>query len=126
MADMEKPPFSVSPEAAEMIEDGLRFGDTFPELAGQLPTLSPGTGWTFTDPDGRVVEHFAGESWDVGYGSPEEVAGSGFVPVAIGGRTLWFHPEALDDLTGKRLVVETANVGVLVPASRQKRLLRAV
>jgi hypothetical protein len=123
---MDDPPFSVSPEAAALIEERLRFGDTFPELAGQRPTLSPGTNWTFTDPDGRVVEHFADESWNVGYDPPEQIAASGFVPVAIGGRTLWFHPEALRDLTGKQLVVETVDVGVPVSASRQSRLIRAV
>jgi hypothetical protein len=119
-------PFSVSPEAAAYIAESLRHGDADPGCAKLVPALCQWLNSRTRDADGHLIERFDGESWGIGYHDPDEIAGDAFVAIEIGGRSLHIYRDSLDDLTGKRLVMETVGVGVPSPAGKKVRMLRAV
>src|SRR5688572_2923423 len=100
-------PFSVSPEAAAYIAESLQHGDADPDCAKLVPALCQSFSSRTWDADGHLTERFEQESWGIGYHDPDEIADEGFVTIEIGGRPLLIYPDSLDDLTGKRLVMET-------------------
>ena len=122
---MSELPFTLSPEAAAHIERCLVTCESNPDCAALVPTLCCSL-FSETQTDGVVTERFKGEHFGIGYYDPEEVESGEFIRLELCGRAVLVDEESLSRLAGKRLILETVEIGVPHPADKKTQLLRAV
>jgi hypothetical protein len=122
---LDAPPFVVSPEAQEQILGVLERIASDSTSPTQVPALFFGFRSMKSDMDGRCFAVQPYPFFALGCYARETVASGGFVEFELAGHTLVAHPETLRRLEGKRLVLETVDVGFPNPGDMQDQILRA-
>jgi hypothetical protein len=119
-------PCDVSPETISFIAERLRLAAASPEVAGLVPVLCFAFGFEELDADGTLTARFEGGDFDIGWYEPEKVSRPHVCAVELCGAKVFVLADTLSMLAGKKLKIETVEVGYPIAAARTKQLLRAV
>jgi hypothetical protein len=118
-------PFQISPEAEAIIREKLVAGRQEEDLRAMCASLYVALSYEERDGEGTITEKFQGAFFDIGwYCSAEVSEGRGFHKFEFIGHELFIHIETLALLEGKRLTVQTVDVGYPTPSEKQASLLR--
>jgi hypothetical protein len=118
----------ASAEAAALIRERLKKVEGKDEFVGYVPCLAFGSQRvTRNGLGGQVIEYYRGEHFQIGLYPSTKLADPRYTKVGVEGMTLVVHVDVLQgQLVGKKLVVETVQVGYPNPSAKTDRVLKAV
>lgn len=120
-------PFLLTAEAAAWIlEKALIVRGEQPHLATYVPVLWYYFSAECADEDGHVFERCSAPFFDICWLHPDKLTLQQHIEINIADIKVVLALDTLKRLNGKRLVMETVEVGVPVPSERTRQLLRAV
>jgi hypothetical protein len=117
-------PFSIAPDAAELIVELYEIADQDNSGEALVPVLVVCRRSQLRGSDGRILEQYLNAHFDLGWDSRKNEAFSDYPSAEILGRTLLIEPLALEMLQGKELVADLVEVGYPNPGDRSRRILR--
>jgi len=119
--------FAISSAAAAWIDQVVDSAAGDPRFVGMCPVLFKGISYETMDAmKGRVLEAYDGEFYSIGLDYRAEIKRRHYTEIAIGSRKVWIHNDRLAELFGKRLILETVQVGAPRAADKTTQLLLAV
>jgi hypothetical protein len=118
-------PLSASADAIKWIVDKLQASEADTGSAGLVPTLCFCFSYQTCDENGLILERYPHPFFDIGWYRPETASAQRFVELAVPGAKVVAPPDTLTRLEGKRLILETVEVGFPNPADKKVQLLKA-
>ena len=96
------------------------------DTIGLVPGLYFGLAYEVADRKGRLEETYPEHFFDIGWFRPERIASHRGIEISILNQKVLVFPEALEQLAGKELILQTVNVGLPTPSAKQRQVLRTV
>jgi hypothetical protein len=96
-------PFSISVDAVAWVQRMLRRAEEVPAVADLIPVLVLFSDYQLKDKEGRVIESYSGQFFDVGWYRPERVDGLGLVEIERLAPRVFVSPDTLETIKGKQL-----------------------
>jgi hypothetical protein len=116
-------PFSISSDAAKLIQDLFHLVDEKTSRTALVPILLHCRRFEARNREGDIIERCLYPHFDLGWDSPDNDAFADFPAVEVFGKRLLIEPQALEMLRGKELKAEVVEVGYPNPADVKRRLL---
>jgi hypothetical protein len=117
-------PFAASFDALAHIVYVLRVAGAQPACDDVVPALCVASNSCAWDPTTKqIIQNIPYEHYRVGWYPPGDIADA--VEVQVFGRRIFIHPESLERLAGKRLVLKTLDKGQSNHPGFQEQLLVA-
>ncbi len=113
-------PFTISPEALEWIAERVHWGEREKPL---VPVLSHPLDYSALDEKGRILEYYPHAHFTIWLTTKERVIARALVRLELAGLTLFAYPQDIEELHGKRLVLETVEAGYPEPSSARLEVL---